>query len=80
VLYTDNPEEKTTVTVPNIVGQTPQNAMQTLVNYSLNIKMEGAYRDGVDGTVATRQNPEAGSEVAPGTLISVDFHHLNNSD
>ncbi len=80
VLYTDNPEEKSTVTVPNVVGQTPQNAMQTLVNYSLNIKMEGAYRDGVDGTVATRQNPEAGTEVAPGTLISVDFHHLNNSD
>ncbi len=80
VLYTDNPEEKSTVTVPNVVGQTPQNAMQTLVNYSLNIKMEGAYRDGVDGTVATRQTPEAGTEVAPGTLISVDFHHLNNSD
>lgn len=80
VLYTEQNEEEKTVTVPNVVGQTPPNAMQALVNYSLNIKFEGAYRDGVEGTVATRQTPEAGTEVAPGTVISVDFHHLDNSD
>ena len=42
--------------------------------------MDGAYRDGVDGTRATRQTPEAGELVAPGTLVNVEFHHLDNSD
>ncbi len=80
VLYTEEISDTTKVVVPDVVGQTPANAAQQLINYGLNIKMEGAYRDGVDGTRATRQTPEAGTEVAPGTLISVDFHHLDNSD
>jgi len=81
VLYTEKQDEtQTTVTVPSVVGHTPSNASTILVNSSLNIKMEGAYRDGVEGTLATRQEPEAGTEVAPGTMISVEFHHLDNSD
>ncbi|MBQ7399415.1 MAG: PASTA domain-containing protein [Clostridia bacterium] len=80
VLYTEEISPEALVTVPDVVGQTPPNASQALVNSGLNIIMDGAYRDGVDGTVATRQTPEAGSQVAPGTLISVEFHHLDNSD
>ena len=79
VLYTDM-EEYDKVIVPDVVGQRPSTAMRSLINYNLNIKMEGAYRDGVDTTLATRQTPEAGTEVAPGALISVEFHHLDNSD
>lgn len=80
VLYTEPKSEENTVTVPNVVGQSPANAMTYLVNSSLNIKLEGAYRDGVEGSVATRQSPEAGTLVEPGTVISVEFHHLDNSD
>ena len=80
VLYTEAISDTTKVVVPDVVGHTPANASQYLVNAGLNIKMEGAYRDGVDGTHATRQTPAAGEEVAPGTLVSVDFHHLDNSD
>ena len=80
VLYTEEISEETLVEVPNVVGNTPPNAMQILVNAGLNISMEGAYRDGVDGTRATRQSPEAGSKVKPGSLVTVDFHHLDNSD
>ena len=79
VLYTDM-EEHEKIVVPDVVGQRPTTAMKSLINYNLNIKMEGAYRDGVDGTIATRQTPEKGTEVAPGTIVSVEFHHLDNSD
>ena len=80
VLYTEADNEENKVIVPNVVGQSPTAASKTLVDYNLNIKFEGAYRDGVQGTVATRQTPEAGSEVAAGTIVSVEFHHLDNSD
>ena len=80
VLYTDDSSKEHTVTVPNVVGCTPSAANNTLVNYNLNIKMEGAYRDDTTGTVATGQSPKAGEMVAPGTLVSVEFHHLDNSD
>ncbi len=81
VLYTEaQGDEPVTVVVPDVTYYTPSAATKTLINSSLNIKMDGAYRDGVDGTVATRQTPEAGTEVAPGTAISVEFHHLDNSD
>lgn len=80
VLYTDDSSKEHTVTVPNVVGCTPSAANATLVNYNLNIKMEGAYRDDTTGTVATGQSPKAGESVAPGTLVSVEFHHLDNSD
>lgn len=80
VLYTEAQNEEKTVTVPDVTGYSPTNASVLLVNNSLNIKMEGAYRDGVEGSVATGQNPEAGSQVPPGTIVSVEFHHLDNSD
>ncbi len=80
VLYTELTDEKTTVTVPDVTGYSPANATKTLINASLNIRMEGAYRDDVEGSVATKQSPDAGEAVAPGTMISVEFHHLDNSD
>ena len=79
VLYTEL-GESATVTVPSVVGYSPANASKVLINAGLNIKMEGAYRDDVEGCVATRQSPEAGTEIAPGSMISVEFHHLDNSD
>ena len=78
VLYTE--DDSITVSVPDVTNQSPEAAMKTLINSSLNIKMEGAYRDGVDGTLATRQDPEPGTEVLPGSSVSVEFHHLDNSD
>ena len=80
VLYTDDTTKEDTVIVPNVVGFTPSAANTTLVNNSLNIKMEGAYRDDTTGTIATGQSPKAGESVAPGTLVSVEFHHMDNSD
>jgi len=80
VLYTDEESKEKTVTVPNVVGYSPSAANQTLINYSLNIKMEGAYREDTAGTIATGQSPKAGELVAPGTMVSVDFHHMDNSD
>ncbi len=80
VLYTDGESEVTNVTVPDVVGHTPANALKILVNAGLNIKFDGAYREDIGGTVAQRQTPEAGQSVTPGTSVSVEFIHTDNTD
>lgn len=80
VLYTDGEQEVTNVTVPDVVGHTPANALKILVNAGLNIKFDGAYREDIGGTVAQRQTPEAGQSVTPGTAVSVEFIHTDNTD
>ena len=80
ILYTMADSEKKMVVVPDVTRHSPSNAMISLVNNSLNIKMEGAYRDDVEGALATGQTPAAGTEVEAGTIVSVEFHHLDNSD
>lgn len=80
VLYTDGESEVSNVTVPDVVGHTPANALKILVNAGLNIKFDGAYREDIGGTVAQRQTPEAGQSVTPGTAVSVEFIHTDNTD
>ena len=80
VVYTEQNETKKTVVVPDVKNYTPASATSTLVNNSLNIRLEGAYRDDVAGAIATRQSPEPGTEVAMGTVVSVEFHHYDNTD
>ena len=42
--------------------------------------MEGAYRENVEGSVAVKQSPEAGAAVKPGTVVEVEFRHMDSSD
>ncbi len=80
VVYTENEQQAKTITVPSVIGLSSNGAANTLINYNLNIKMEGAYRDDITGAVATRQTPEAGQEVPIGTVVAVEFHHKDNTD
>ncbi len=80
VLYTDTETSTGTVKVPDISGFTAASATKTLLNFGLNIKLSGAYRNELEGSVAIKQTPEAGSEVALGTTIEVEFRHMDISD
>lgn len=55
-------------------------ANKTLVNAGFNINITGAHIDGVSGAVASKQNPAAGTEAKPGTVVTVDFIHKDVSD
>lgn len=80
ILYTTENTSNQTVKVPDISGFSAASATRALLNSGLNIKLSGAYRNDVEGSVATKQTPEAGSTVVLGTTIEVEFRHLDISD
>ncbi len=72
ILYTNGAQPENEVEVPNVVGDSAYDANTKLINEGLNIKIEGA--SNYDGSVvATWQSVEAGTKVAPGTVITVEF-------
>lgn len=80
ILYTGVEMPSESVNVPDVTGYSPVQANKTLINAGLNVKMEGAYREDVSGAVAHSQTPAAGTAVKPGTVIEVEFRHLDSSD
>ena len=83
ILYTETSDENAdeeTVTVPNVSGMSASAAAKALVNAGLNIKFDGAYREDVSGSVAVKSTPEAGQSVKPGSTVSVEFRHQDNTD
>lgn len=80
ILYTGSEVPTENVTVPDVSGYSPAQANKTLINAGLNIRMEGAYREDVSGAVASKQTPEAGTVVQPGTVVEVEFWHMDSYD
>ena len=80
ILYTAGEVPAETVTVPDVTNYTPAQANRVLINAGLNISMTGAYREDVSGALAVKQSPEAGSVVQPGTVVEVEFRHMDSSD
>ena len=80
-LYTDTEAPSDTVTVPNLIGMSATRCNQILVNSKLNVKIEGAqnYEEGVGATVIA-QSPAAGTVVTPGTIVTVEFRHMDGTD
>ena len=80
-LYTGDALPSDTVTVPDVVGQTANNCNKVLINSKLNIKIEGATNYNVGtGAQVISQSPEAGTEVAPGTIVTVEFRYMDGTD
>ena len=78
--YTEDAKEESVV-VPRVVGLTPQNANQTLLNHGLNIRIEGAENYGVGDSVLTvEQSIPAGTLVPRGTVVTVTFRHTDITD
>ena len=82
ILYTGGETPSDNVTVPNCIGKTAADANRAVINSSLNIYMDGTYREGVNGAaaVAVSQTPAAGEKVMPGTVVTVTFKHLDGTD
>ena len=72
VLYTDQESLQTAekVTVPNFVGYTAMEVNGVAAEYGLNVSFTGAVSAG--GIAAAQSVPE-GTQVAPGTVVSVTF-------
>lgn len=79
-LYTDDAAEETVI-VPRVVGLTPQNANQALLNHGLNIRIEGAenYESG-DSVLTVEQSIPEGTPVPRGTVVTVTFRHTDITD
>ncbi|MEG2193052.1 MAG: PASTA domain-containing protein, partial [Oscillospiraceae bacterium] len=69
VAYTES-GETTMVTVPNLVGRSPTDAINVLANAGLNIKHTGAAITG-GGVRVSAQSVNAGDKVPMGTVITV---------
>lgn len=72
VLYLGGAEPSKTVTVPDVQGRTYSAAKTVLESKGLYIKAPGTSGEG-SKTVSFSQSVEAGTEVAPGTVIEVRF-------
>lgn len=81
ILYTTKDTIEKTFTVPDVVGSTAAAANNMIVNSGFNIKIEGTrnYLSGT-GAVAVSQYPAAGTVAPEGTVITVTFRYLNESD
>ena len=58
--------------VPDVIGCTAFQANQLLSQQLLNLRITGANVN-MSGTVAKRQDPEPGTQVAAGTVVTVEF-------
>lgn len=82
ILYTDRDSLSDKVIVPDIRGKTGQVVNTILINAGLNLNAEGIGQSS-ESAIAVSQNIEPGTEVARGTLITVEFSHntvSNSSD
>lgn len=70
VLYTDSNSQSETVSVPSLIGLSPDEVNNVASDYGLNVSFSGATTS--SGT-SSSQNIEAGTSVSPGTVITVSF-------
>ncbi len=80
-LYMGEAEPTHSVSVPDVIGQSASGANKIIINSDLNIMIQGATNYSVGGgAVAISQTPEAGTLVPPGTIVNVEFRHMDGTD
>ncbi len=80
-LYTGDEEPSDSIVVPDVIGQSASNANKLIINSSLNIKLEGASNYSVgSGAIVISQSPDAGAEVKPGTIVTINVRHMDGTD
>lgn len=70
VLYTDSDSQAETVSVPSLIGLTPDEVNSVASTYGLNVSFSGAT---TSTATSSSQDIEAGTSVSPGTVITVSF-------
>jgi len=81
ILYAGNDVPEKTVKVPDVTGRTAAAANGMIINAGLNIRIEGTrnYLSGT-GAVVVSQYPAAGEIVPEGTVVTVTFRYLDETD
>ena len=80
ILYTGGTPRET-VKVPALMGKTAQEANALLLSAGLNIRIEGALNYKLDnGAVVIAVSHAAGEYVAPGSVITVTFRHMDSDE
>lgn len=81
VLYCGDERSTEKIEVPNIKGLTPSGARSTLESYGLYMKQNGVASSRVTGATASiSQSPKEGAEVAPGSVVTVEFSNTVTSE
>ena len=72
VLYTEGESCEKTVVIPNVVGCTASAANKGITDAGLNVRIKGLAN--VSGAaICSAQSPAAGTEVEPGTVVTLEF-------
>ena len=77
ILYFGDDSATSSVTVPNLIGSTAENATQTLTYYGLNVSFTGTQSA---GALVTSQSIPEGTVVPPGTVIVLSVAHTDGTD
>lgn len=77
VLYTDAQSAEETVIVPDVIGMTAANVNKKIINSGLNLEIVDGNLSMMEGAIAISQSIAPGEKVAPGTVISVRFRHVD---
>ncbi len=83
VLYTGGAEQTESIQVPDLVGKSSVAANQILINLGLNIRIEGVNNPFVSKEnvpMVVSQSIPAGTYVAPGTVVTVEFRHMDGDE
>ncbi len=68
--------EDKTVTVPNVINKDPETAKEELNNLGIQVNLESTDKaEGIDDGKVAEQSIEAGSDVDPGTTITLKVYH-----
>lgn len=79
IVYTTETEPQS-ITVPSVIGQSMLQANASIVSSGLNFKLSGTGRmssSDSGATSAVKQDPEAGTVVERGSVVYVEFRHLD---
>jgi stage V sporulation protein D (sporulation-specific penicillin-binding protein) len=79
ILYTEGTKPEDIVTVPNVIGMTPEQANTALTNQGVFMRPIGA-QPGAGKTLAAAWQEFAGQSVPYGTVIAVEFRSADVSD
>lgn len=71
VLYTDEASKEEKTTVPNFIGLTITQATQLAASHNINVSITGAIN--VSNSVVQMQSLDEGTEVSPGTVVTLTF-------
>lgn len=73
IIYSDDASISANVSVPNVMNDSPANAIKKLVNANLNVSISGIFNGDHNNCKVVSQSVAAGEYVLPGTVIELEF-------